>query len=56
MSEARKLVEAVVAAFQRGDIPCILDQFAEDCTLRETQSAELATAKSPNFAVTTIRP
>jgi ketosteroid isomerase-like protein len=41
MTEARKLIESIVAAFQRGDIPFIIDRFADDCVLRETESREL---------------
>ena len=41
MTEARKLIEAMVAAFNRGDIPYILAQFADDCVLRETTSPDL---------------
>ncbi len=41
MTEARKLIETMVAAFNRGDIPFILGQFSDDCTLRETASPDL---------------
>ena len=46
MNEARKLIESMVAAFQRGDIAYIIAQFAEDCSLRETQAPELPYAGS----------
>jgi len=41
MTEARKLVESLVAAFNRGDIASILARFADDCRLRETRAQEL---------------
>jgi len=41
MSEARKLIESMVAAFNRGDIAFIVGQFADDCPLRETTAPEL---------------
>ncbi len=46
MSEARKLVESMVAAFNRGDIASILARVAEDCPLRETRAPELPYAGS----------
>jgi uncharacterized protein len=45
-TEARKLVESMVAAFQRGDIASIIAQFADDCALRETRAPELPYAGS----------
>jgi uncharacterized protein len=41
MTEARKLIESMVAAFNRGDIAYVLAQFADDCPLRETRAPEL---------------
>jgi uncharacterized protein len=41
MSESRTLIESMVAAFNRGDIPYILGQFADDSAPRETRSPEL---------------
>ena len=41
MTEARKLIESLVAAFNRGDIAYILEHFSEECPLRETQASEL---------------
>src|SRR5262245_19031879 len=46
MTEARKLVESMVAAFKRGDIAFVIAQFAEDCSLRETRASELPYAGS----------
>ena len=46
MTEARKLVESMIAAFNRGDLAFILAQVADDCPLRETRSAELPYAGS----------
>jgi ketosteroid isomerase-like protein len=37
----RGLIETLVSAFQRGDIPFIIDHFSDDCVLRETESREL---------------
>jgi ketosteroid isomerase-like protein len=41
MTDARKLVETLIAAFNRGDIAHIRASFSEDCTLIETHAAEL---------------
>jgi ketosteroid isomerase-like protein len=41
MTEARKLIESMVAAFNRGDLAYILDHFSEECPLRETRAPEL---------------
>lgn len=37
----RAVVEAMVAAFQRGDIASVIERFSEDCVLRETEAYEL---------------
>jgi ketosteroid isomerase-like protein len=53
VTEARKLVETLVAAFSRGDIAYIADCFAADCPLRETRTPELpyaGTFKGPGGA------
>lgn len=42
MPEARKLIEALFAAFNRGDLPFIVAHVAEDCSpFRETRAPEL---------------
>jgi ketosteroid isomerase-like protein len=42
MTEARKLIESLVAAFNRGDVALILAHIAEDCApFRETQAPDL---------------
>lgn len=42
MTEPRKLIESLVAAFNRGDLPFILAHVAEDCSpFRETRAPEL---------------
>lgn len=42
MTEPRKLIESLVAAFNRGDLPFILAHVAEDCSpFRETRTPEL---------------
>lgn len=41
MTEERKLLETLFAAFNRGDIPFILSHVAEECTLRGTLAPEL---------------
>ena len=42
MTEARNLIESLVAAFKRGDIAFILAHVAEDCSpFRETRAPEL---------------
>jgi uncharacterized protein len=41
MTEARKPIESMIAAFNRGDIDYILACIAENCTLRETRTPEL---------------
>ena len=40
-TEARKLVETLIDAFNRGDLPTIIAHFGEDCPLRETRAPEL---------------
>ena len=41
MSDIRTLLEKLFAAFNRGDIPFILQHVSEDCTLRGTLAPEL---------------
>src|SRR5262245_64863213 len=41
MTDARTLIETLVAAFNRGDIATILAHIADDCSLRETRAPEL---------------
>jgi ketosteroid isomerase-like protein len=42
MTEARKLIESLVTAFNRGDVAFILAHVAEDCSpFRETRAPEL---------------
>jgi len=41
MTEARKILESLFVAFNRGDIPTILASVSEDCTLRGTLAPEL---------------
>ena len=41
MSEVRTLLEKLFAAFNRGDIPFILQHVSEECSLRGTLAPEL---------------
>ena len=41
MSKERKILETLIAAFNRGDIPFILANVSEDCAMRGTLAPEL---------------